>query len=97
MLNRTLFNDIKRDSGQQPGVSRGHLVAFTRLKSSFEAWWDELEPTFGKICPIHPIHPDECPNLLTSHDVMVANTTAKAAWDQASARKAIDVPRMIGC
>ena len=55
-----------------------------------------MKPTFKNIPAIHLGHPDENPTLLTSHDWLVKDSSAKIPWNQSLVREAIDNPAVIG-
>ncbi|HKL20935.1 MAG TPA: hypothetical protein VJ904_03970, partial [Tichowtungia sp.] len=48
-------------AGQYPEV-------MTKLRSAYDAWWEDISPAFEKTSRIHVGNPDENPAVLTCHD-----------------------------
>ena len=96
LVNGKELYDIKQDPGQKKNVAKSHPEAVARLRAFYNDWWAELKPTFKNIPAIHLGHPNANPTLLTSHDWMVEDSSAKIPWNQAFVREAIDNPAVIG-
>ena len=89
---RELF-DIQQDPGQISDVASGHPDVVEHLRKFYEAWWNELEPTFADETPIFLGHPRANPARLTSHDWI---TTESTPWNQAHIRQALNGPGNTG-
>ena len=66
--NGTELYDIKADPGQENDVISQHQDVANRLTSFYNAWWEDLLPTFSNATAIYLGHPRENPARLTSHD-----------------------------
>ncbi len=92
MTNRWRLNngkelyDIKADPGQTQNVAAKHSDIVQRLTAFYDAWWDELEPTFAQDCSIYLGHAADNPATLTCHDWI---TTGSTPWNHASVRSAM--------
>ena len=78
--------DIKADPGQSRNVAAKHPDVVRRLTAFYDAWWDELEPTFAQDCSIYLGHDADNPATLTCHDWI---TTGSTPWNHASVRSAM--------
>ncbi|MBC8354035.1 MAG: arylsulfatase [Planctomycetes bacterium] len=78
--------DIKADPGQTKNVATDHAPVVHRLTAFYDAWWDELTPTFAQDCSIYLGHPADNPATLTCHDWITTGTTP---WNHASVRSAM--------
>lgn len=87
LINGKELFDINVDPGQQRNVATGYPEVVQRLTKFYEAWWNELEPTFAQQTSIYLGHPAENPARLTSHDWI---TTGSTPWNQASVRSAMN-------
>lgn len=87
LVNRDQLFDIKADPGQQTNVADAHPEVVQRLRSFYEQWWAELEPSFAKDARIHLGHPAENPARLTAHDWI---TTRLTPWNQRYIRQAMN-------
>ncbi len=86
LINGKQLYDIKADPGQQRDVAASHSTTVRRLREFYDAWWEELEPTFNQDCALYLGHPEENPARLTCHDWI---TTGSTPWNQASVRNAM--------
>lgn len=93
LINGTQLYDIKTDPGQQNDVATGHPQVVERLREFYDAWWEELEPTFSQDTAIYLGHPADNPARLTSHDWI---TTRLTPWNQSQVRKAMNGEGNIG-
>ena len=93
LINGRQLYDIKADPGQQSDVASGHPEVVERLRKFYDAWWDELLPTFSNDTAIYLGHPAENPARLTSHDWI---TTGLTPWNQAHIRKAFNGDKNTG-
>ncbi|MEZ6062201.1 MAG: arylsulfatase [Planctomycetaceae bacterium] len=87
LVNGRELYEIKLDPGQQNDVASGHPNVVERLRSFYDAWWDELQPTFADETAIHLGHPADNPARLTSHDWI---TTSSTPWNQAHIRQGLN-------
>lgn len=85
--------DIDKDPSQKTNVIADHPEVVARMKTFYEDWWTELEPTFGDPARIKIGHPAENPSRLTGHDWI---TTGLAPWNQAHIRKGDNKPENTG-
>jgi len=85
LINGKQLYDIKADPGQQTDVASGHPAVVQRLTKFYDAWWDDLLPTFSNATAIYLGHPQDNPARLTSHDWI---TTGSTPWNQSHIRKA---------
>lgn len=85
--NRTELYDIKADPAQERNIAAEHPEVMNRLSSFYDAWWDELLPTFSNATAIYLGHPKDNPARLTSHDWI---TTKMTPWNQAQVRDAMN-------
>ena len=79
LVNGAELYDIKADPSQKEDVSQKHPQVVKRLKTAYEDWWAELEPTFAQDCPLTIGHAQENPACLTGHDWI---TTGSSPWNQ---------------
>ena len=85
LVNGKALYDMDADPGQQRDVAGEHPQVVERLTDFYEAWWEELLPTFAVDCPIHLGHPAENPAALTCHDWIAPGSTP---WNQKMIRSA---------
>ena len=85
--------DIKADPGQQNNIAKDHPEVVQRLTKFYDAWWEELLPTFSNATAIYLGHEGENPARLTSHDWI---TTGSTPWNQSHIRKAVTGDRNTG-
>ena len=87
LINGKELYDIKADAGQESDVASGHPNVVTRLTDFYDAWWEELLPSFSNDTAIYLGHPAGDPVRLTSHDWI---TTGSTPWNQSHIRKAMN-------
>ncbi|MEZ6127685.1 MAG: arylsulfatase [Planctomycetaceae bacterium] len=87
LINGKELFDIKNDPGQESNVASGHPDVVERLTQFYDAWWDELLPTFSNDTAIYLGHPADNPARLTSHDWI---TTEMTPWNQSQVRSAMN-------
>ncbi|WP_417848519.1 arylsulfatase [Thalassoglobus sp.] len=87
LINGKQLYDIKKDPGQESDVASGHPQVVERLTNFYEAWWEELLPTFSNATAIALGHPKDNPTRLTSHDWI---TTEMTPWNQSQVRNAMN-------
>ncbi len=85
LVNGQELYDMKDDPGQESDVAASHPEVVRRLTEFYDAWWDELLPTFASDTAIFLGHPRENPARLTSHDWI---TTGSTPWNQSHIRRA---------
>lgn len=84
LINGKQLYDIKVDPGQKSDVASGHPKVVERLTAFYDAWWEELLPSFSNATAIYLGHPDDNPARLTSHDWITTKTTP---WNQSQVRR----------
>lgn len=87
LVNGKELYDVATDPGQKSNVAGKHPDQVRKMTDFYDAWWTELEPTFGTIAAIHLGHPEHPVVSLTSHDWMGA---AQAPWNHERIRAAED-------
>jgi len=85
LVNGKALYDIKKDPGQATDVASAHPGVVQRLTQFYDAWWEELLPTFSNDTAIYLGHEGENPARLTSHDWI---TTGSTPWNQSHIRHA---------
>ncbi len=93
LVDRTQLYDMVADPSQKKDVAAQHSDVVARLQQFYEAWWQELEPTFAHDCPIFLGHPAENPTTLTCHDWLAPKMTP---WNHAAIRGALSGPNSTG-
>lgn len=87
LVNGNELYDIKNDPGQKSNIASGHPEVVQRLRKFYDAWWEELLPTFSNDTAIFLGHPQDNPARLTSHDWI---TTQLTPWNQSHIREAMN-------
>ncbi len=87
LINGKELYDIKVDAAQESDVASGHPEVVKRLTEFYDAWWEELLPSFNNDTAIYLGHPAANPARLTSHDWI---TTKSTPWNQSHIRKAMN-------
>lgn len=64
---KTLY-DIQADPGQKNDVAQKYPDVFEKLRSDYEAWWEDLAPAFKRNARIIVGSDQENPSRLSSHD-----------------------------
>ncbi len=85
LVNGKELYEIKKDPGQKTNVAKQHPKVVERLTKFYDAWWDDISPSFADATAIYLGHPGENPARLTSHDWI---TTGSTPWNQAHIRRA---------
>ncbi|MGI9244142.1 MAG: sulfatase-like hydrolase/transferase, partial [Verrucomicrobiales bacterium] len=93
LINGKELYDIRADPGQQEDVALQNSEVVSRLTKFYDAWWDDLLPSFSQDTAIYLGHPGENPARLTSHDWI---TTGSTPWNQAHIRRAVNGDRNTG-
>ena len=93
LVNQNELYDINLDPAQKKNIADKHPDVVKRLRNFYEAWWEELQPTFAAATPLHLGTPHENPVTLTCHDW--TNETA-APWNQSLIRKGLDTTKVDG-
>ncbi|MEC8554756.1 MAG: arylsulfatase [Planctomycetota bacterium] len=93
LVNGKELYDMTSDPGQKSNVASGHPEVVARLTAFYDAWWEELLPTFSNATAIYLGHPGENPARLTSHDWI---TTGSTPWNQGHVRRATNGDRNTG-
>lgn len=84
LINGKELYAIKRDPGQKSNVASANPKVVQRLTKFYDAWWEELLPTFKNDTAIYLGHPEDNPARLTSHDWI---TTGSTPWNQGHVRR----------
>jgi arylsulfatase B len=85
LVNGKELYDVKTDPGQQTNVIDAHPNQVERMRAFYNAWWDELSPSFAQTTEIHIGHPDHPVVSLTGHDWI---QDALPPWNQQHIRQA---------
>lgn len=85
LVNAKELYDIETDPGQERNVIADHVAQADKMRSFYDAWWEELEPTFAQTTEIHLGHPDHSVVSLTGHDWI---QEALPPWNQQHIREA---------
>ena len=95
LVNGKELYDINADPGQQTNLARRHPTVGSRLGKFYDAWWQELEPTFGQPTAIYlgAKGPLANPVTLTCHDWIADGSTP---WNQRHIRNAEKKPSNTG-
>ena len=75
---KALYN-IKLDPGQENDIAGDHPGFVQILRRDYDAWWEEMQPSFEKIAR-YDLGGAENPTTLMSHDWLVEK--GQAAWHQ---------------
>jgi arylsulfatase A-like enzyme len=68
LVNGSELYDIRTDPGQTMNVAAEHPAEVAAMTDFYEAWWQELEPTFARTTEIYLGHPQHPEVRLTCHD-----------------------------
>ncbi len=60
--------DIRTDPGQKNNIAADHPQQVARMRAFYDAWWNELQPTFAQTTEIYLGHPNHPEVSLTGHD-----------------------------
>ncbi len=93
LINGKELYNTRKDPSQEKNVIADHPAIAERLTDFYDAWWEELEPTFANETPIYLGHPGENPARLTSHDWI---TTGSTPWNQRHIRNAASGAKATG-
>jgi len=95
LVNGRELYDINADPGQKTNSAKRHPKVVSRLAKFYEAWWNELVPTFGQPTAIYLGHPAPLANpvTLTCHDWIANGSTP---WNQRHIRNAEKKPSNTG-
>ncbi len=84
LVNGKELYDIAADPGQQQNVAADHPEQVQAMQAFYDAWWEELEPTFAQTTEIYLGHPDAEVAVLTCHDWI---GTGFSPWNQRAVRE----------
>lgn len=93
LINGKELYAIKSDQGQIRDVAKENPKVVARLTKFYDAWWEELVPTFGQPTPIYLGHPKANPVHMTCHDWIADDLTP---WNQRHIRNAEKRPGNTG-
>lgn len=85
LVNGKELYDISADPGQQKNIIEAHPEQATRMQAWYDAWWNELLPTFAQTTEISLGHPDHPVVSLTAHDWLQESLPP---WNQQQIREA---------
>ncbi|TWU30675.1 arylsulfatase [Novipirellula artificiosorum] len=85
LVNGTELYDIKADPSQEHNVIAEHPAQADQMRSFYDSWWAELEPTFSQTTEIHIGAADHPIVSLTGHDWI---QEALPPWNQQHIREA---------
>ncbi len=89
LVNGDELYDIQADPGQQRNVIADHPARAAEMRAFYDAWWEELEPTFSQTTEILLGHPEHPVVSLTGHDWI---QEALPPWNQQHIRQASVAP-----
>ena len=84
LINGAELYDMDADPEQQHDVAAQNPEPIERLRTFYEEWWAELEPTFAEDAAIYLGHAAENPAYLTAHDWI---TEGSSPWNQGMIRE----------
>ena len=95
LVNGKELYDINADLGQKKNIASTNPAVVKRLTKFYDAWWEEIVPTFGKPTAIYlgADAPLANPVTLTCHDWIADGSTP---WNQRHIRNAEKKPRNTG-
>jgi len=93
LVNGNELYDIRKDKGQKNNVAGQHPEVVERMRGFYDAWWAEIEPSFGEPTAIYVGHPEATSVALTCHDWI---TDQSSPWNQAHIRNAEAKPGNTG-
>jgi arylsulfatase B len=95
LVNGKELYDINADPGQKTNLAKRHPDVVSRLAKFYDAWWEEIVPTFGQPTAIYlgANAPLANPVALTSHDWIADGSTP---WNQRHIRSAEKKPSNTG-
>ena len=95
LVNGKELYDINADPGQKKNIASTNPKVVARLTKFYDAWWDEIVPTFGKPTAIYlgSDAPLANPVTLTCHDWIANGSTP---WNQRHIRNAEKKPSNTG-
>lgn len=79
--------DMSADRGQQRNVADAYPDQVKELRSHYQNWWEDIEPSFTNATAIIIGHDAENPARLTCHDWVVERSTP---WNQMFVRKGLN-------
>jgi len=87
LVNGKELYDINADPGQKKNIATDNPAVVKRLTNFYDAWWDEIVPTFGQPTAIYlgANAPLANPVTLTCHDWIADGSTP---WNQRHIRNA---------
>lgn len=93
LINGEELYDVSTDPMQEKNIIAEHPEVAKRLTDAYEAWWEELLPTFKQTTEIYLGHPKANPVRLTSHDWISEGTSP---WHQGHIRSGGHKPDAFG-
>ena len=95
LVNGKELYDINADPGQKQNIAAANPKVVARLTKFYDAWWEEIVPTFGKPTAIYlgADAPLANPVTLTCHDWIANGSTP---WNQRHIRSAEKRPNNTG-
>ncbi|MED5585314.1 MAG: arylsulfatase [Verrucomicrobiota bacterium] len=95
LVNGKELYDINADPGQKKNIAAANQAVVKRLTRFYDAWWEEIVPTFGKPTAIYlgADAPLANPVTLTCHDWIADGSTP---WNQRHIRNAEKKPSNTG-
>ena len=79
LVNGKELYDINADPGQKKNIASANSKVVSRLTKFYDAWWEEIVPTFGKPTAIYlgADAPLANPVTLTCHDWIADGSTRR--------------------
>ena len=83
LVNGNELYDIEKDPGQKRNLANENTKQVEKMRTFYENWWAELEPTFAETTELHIGHKHHPVVSLTSHDWI---QEGKTPWNQGHIR-----------
>lgn len=78
--------DMEADPGQKTDVAAEHPEQVKAMRAFYDAWWNELQPTFSQTTEIHVGDPEHPTVSVNCHDWL--NGDRAPPWSQSQVRRA---------
>ncbi|MBT8037242.1 MAG: arylsulfatase [Verrucomicrobiae bacterium] len=86
LVNGVELYDIQADPGQKKNLSQKHPDQVKTMRTFYDKWWAEIEPTFSQTTEIYLGQPGHPKVTLTCHDWI--NGERYPPWNQGQVRRA---------
>jgi len=86
LVNGKELHDMTADPGQTKNVAADHPERVAKMRAFYDAWWDEISPSFPETTELYVGQPGEPRAILTSHDWIGVD---HPPWNQGHIRRTI--------